>query len=104
MRGERPQLRQDWSEAWSDDQRGPQEADIPQPPQLARAGGHQPRECRRGCSDLTRSHLQTVDAGFNEIHGAGPQLAKMKDPIKSTVQRISQLLDYVPLPVIKVNI
>ena len=58
----------------------------------------------RGCSDLTRSHLQTVDAGFNEIHGAGPQLAKMKDPIKSTVQRISQLLDYVPLPVIKVNI
>ena len=58
----------------------------------------------RGCSDLTRSHLRIVDAGFNEIHGAGPQLAKMKDPIKSTVLRISQLLDYIPRPVIKVNL
>lgn len=58
----------------------------------------------RGCSDETGSHLKMVDAAFNGIHGTGPQLADMKDPIKSTIERISKLLDCIPVPVIKVNL
>ena len=58
----------------------------------------------RGCTDQTRSHLRTIDAAFNQIHGTGPQLAAMKNPIKTSIGRISLQFSHIPKAVIKVNL
>ena len=58
----------------------------------------------RGCTDQTRSHLRTIDAAFNQIHGIGPQLAAMKNPIKTSIERISLRFSHIPKAVIKVNL
>ena len=42
--------------------------------------------------------------GFNELHGHGPTLAAIKNPITSTVDGISGLMTFIPRPVIKVNL
>ena len=58
----------------------------------------------RGCTDQTRSHLRTIDAAFNQIHGTGPQLAALKNPIKTSIGRISLQFSHIPKAVIKVNL
>ena len=58
----------------------------------------------QGCTDQTRDQIRRVDAAFNVIHGTGPQLAALKNPIKSTIERITQMLSSNPVPVIKVNL
>ena len=51
-----------------------------------------------------KGYIRIVDAGFNELHGRGPTLATLKNPIISTVDGISGLFSSIPRPVIKDNL
>ena len=57
-----------------------------------------------GCSEEMKLYIRVADAGFNELHGHGPTLAAIKNPITSTVDGISGLMTFIPRPVIKVNL
>ena len=57
-----------------------------------------------GCSEQMKGYIRIVDAGFNELHGRGPTLATLKNPIISTVDGISGLFTSIPRPVIKDNL
>ena len=57
-----------------------------------------------GCSEEVKGYIRLVDAGFNEIHGHGPTLARMKNPIVATVDSICELFTSIPRRVIKDNL
>ena len=57
-----------------------------------------------GCSEEMKGYIRLLDAGFNELHGHGPSLAKIKNPITTTVDGISGLFSSIPRPVIKDNL
>ena len=54
-----------------------------------------------GCSEEVKGYIRLVGAGFNEIHGHGPTLARMKNPIAATVDGICELFTSIPRQVIK---
>ena len=56
-----------------------------------------------GCSEEMKGYIRIVDAGFNELHGYGPTLATIKNPITTTVDGISRLFSSIPRQVIKDN-
>ena len=42
--------------------------------------------------------FRTIDAAFNMIHGTGPKLAAMKNPIKTLIGRTSLQFSHVTRP------